>query len=194
MSERNAQAENITMSGGGLYSLATIGAKDVIDIATPRVPSALSEIRAHRNDDSHWCFSDMGCADGGTSLDLWRSVINNLRLNDQRDIQIVYADQANKNFNALVKILHSMTEFDTYLNEDPKVRVLGSSASFHAPLLQCNHLYLGFSATAMRWLSTTPCQISEHVHMVGATGEEQQQYPNRHLLTGRTYFCTEHVK
>ncbi len=28
-------SEGITMSGGGLYSLATIGAKHVIDAATP---------------------------------------------------------------------------------------------------------------------------------------------------------------
>ncbi len=31
MSTKNAQADNITMSSGGLYSLATLGAKDVID-------------------------------------------------------------------------------------------------------------------------------------------------------------------
>ena len=33
-------SEGITMSGGGVYSLATIGARDVIDAATP-----LTELR-----------------------------------------------------------------------------------------------------------------------------------------------------
>jgi len=30
MSKNSVQADNVTMSAGGLYSLATIGAKDVI--------------------------------------------------------------------------------------------------------------------------------------------------------------------
>lgn len=159
------QADNITMSGGGLYSLATIGAKDVIDIATPRVLSALSEVRAHRSGDSHWCFSDMGCADGGTSLDRWRSVIGSLRPEDQRDIQIIYADQANNDFNALVKILHGMTEFDSYLSADENVRVLESGASFYTPThlhtyTPAQSLDLGFSAIAMHWLSTPQCCIN----------------------------------
>ena len=37
MNKPKAHADNITMSGDGLYSLATIGAKDVIDKATPMV-------------------------------------------------------------------------------------------------------------------------------------------------------------
>ena len=44
MKDQNTQADNVTMSGGGLYSLATRGAKDVIDIATPRVLAALDEL------------------------------------------------------------------------------------------------------------------------------------------------------
>lgn len=183
---RKVQADNITMSGGGLYSLATIGAKDVIDIATPRVLNALSEVRAHRSGDSHWCFSDMGCADGGTSLDMWRSVVGSLRPEDQRDIQIVYADQANNDFNALVKILHGMTEFDSYLSADENVRVLESGASFYTPILPARSLDLGFSATAMHWLSTTPCQISEHVHMVGASGEELQVFAKQASVDWQT--------
>lgn len=185
MSEHKAQADNITMSGGGLYSLATIGAKDVIDIATPRVLNAISQIQAHSRD-SHWCFSDMGCADGGTSLDLWRSVINHLRSDDQRDIQIVYADQANNDFNALIKILHGMTDFNSYLDEYTNVRVLESGASFYTPILPAQSLDLGFSATAMHWLSTTPCQISEHVHMVGATGTEQQKFARQAAIDWQT--------
>jgi hypothetical protein len=176
MTERTVQAGNITMSGGGLYSLATIGAKDVIDIATPRVLQALAEVRAQRNTDAHWCFSDMGCADGGTSLDMWRSVIASLRQDDQRDIQIVYADQANNDFNALVKIVHGMTEFDAYLNSYDNIRIFESGASFYTPALPANTLDLGFSATAMHWLSATPCELSNHVHMVGAQGNELRTF------------------
>lgn len=167
--ERQDQADHVTMSGGGVYSLATRGAKDVIDKATPQVLSALDSVLVSQ--DTSWCFSDMGCADGGTSLDLWRSVIRHLRNDNTSDIQIVYADQARNDFNALVQILHGLTEFESYLTEFNNVHVLQSGSSFYLPILPASSLHLGFSATAMHWLRGKPCDIDEHVHMVGASGQ-----------------------
>ncbi len=170
---KTSQADNITMSGDGLYSLATIGAKDVIDKATPRVLKAIDSIDLKS---AAWQFSDMGCADGGTSLDLWRSVVRHLRSKGDQDIQVVYADQARNDFNALVKILHGLTQFKTYLDEFENVFALESGASFYTPILPANSLHLGFSATAMHWLSQKPTDIDQHVHMVGATGKDLEQF------------------
>ena len=164
------QANNITMSAGGLYSLATIGAKDVIDKATPRVLDAIEQIELKSGE--HWCFSDMGCADGGTSLELWRKVIKQIRQSNDSDIQIVYADQARNDFNALIKILHGLTQFDSYLPSASNVHALESGSSFYLPIVPGNSLHVGFSATAMHWLRTLPCHVSDHIHMVGATGSE----------------------
>lgn len=164
---KDSQAENVTMSGGGLYSLATIGAKDVIDRSIPRVLNAVSDLPALVQ--GHWCFSDMGCADGGTSLQLWSRVID--ALPSSRDIQIVYADQVRNDFNALAAIVHGNTDFDAYLPKSPHVRVLQSAASFYTPIVPANSLHVGYSATAMHWLSRKPCDIVGHVHMVGASGE-----------------------
>ncbi len=174
MNQRTAQADNITMSTGGLYSLATKGAKDVIDRATPQVLGALQKIDI--KSDGHWCFSDMGCADGGTSLDLWRAVCKSVRERSESDIQIVYADQARNDFNALVQILHGLTAFNSYLDEFEGVHALESGSSFYSPILPADSLHLGFSATAMHWLSHKPCDISDHVHMVGASGKEMQAF------------------
>jgi len=44
--------------------------------------------------------------------------------------------------------------------------------SFYREILPPGTLHLGFSATAMHWLSAKPGDISNHVHMVGATGQE----------------------
>ena len=67
MAVSEAQSKGITMSGGGLYSLATTGAKDVIDTATPLVLDAINALpQASLNDG--FTISDMGCADAGTSL------------------------------------------------------------------------------------------------------------------------------
>ncbi len=166
----SAQADHITMSAGGLYSLATIGAKHVIDRAIPMVLDALADVSLTAGE--HWSFSDMGCADGGTSLDLWRSVINHIRESTDRDIQIVYADQARNDFNALVQILHGLTQFDSYLPDSINTSVLESGSSFYTPIVPSNTLHLGFSATAMHWLSRKPGNISNHIHMVGAEGDE----------------------
>ena len=172
------QADNVTMSGGGLYSLATLGAKHVIDKTIPRVLQALESANGAQTTRSinPYTFSDMGCADGGTSLELWRSVIGHLRNgageSSNNDIQIVYADQPNNDFNALAKITHGLTEFKTYLNEFDNVFVSQSGASFYTPILPENTLDLGFSATAMHWLRGKPMDISDHIHMVGARGNE----------------------
>jgi len=163
-----SQADHVTMAAGGLYSLATIGAKDVIDISTPRVLAALDQITT----DGQWCFSDMGCADGGTSLDLWRAVCKKCVSISDQDIQIVYADQARNDFNALVQILHGLTDFKSYLPEFEQARVLQSGASFYTDILPKESLHLGFSATAMHWLRQKPVDISDHIHMVGARGSE----------------------
>ena len=181
MSAKKAQADNITMSSGGLYSLATLGAKDVIDKATSRVLCALSSIPQPSNAE-YWCFSDMGCADGGTSLDLWRAVVQSIRADNATDIQIVYADQVFNDFNALAKILHGHTVFDSYLPSSTDVHVLQSASSFYSPILPKESLHLGFSATAMHWLSSAPCDISNHVHMVGSEGEQKEAFAKQAAL------------
>jgi hypothetical protein len=49
---------------------------------------------------------------------------------------------------------------------------LMSATSFYRQVLPSRSLDLGFSATAMHWLSAKPCDITGHVQAVGAKGEE----------------------
>lgn len=184
MSTDKTQADNITMASGGDYSLATIGAKHVIDNARSRVLQATADIQRQSND--HWSLSDMGCADGGTSLDLWRSVVEQIRTTDDVDIQIVYADQPFNDFNALVKILHGHSSFNTYLSDYDHVHVLQSGSSFYSPIVPKQTLHLGFSATAMHWLRQKPCDISDHIHMVGARGKESEKFAHQGAMDWQT--------
>ena len=172
----NNQADNITMLEGGLYSLATKGAKDVIDIATPRVLDAIST----SDNQSTFTMADMGCADGGTSLDMIRSVIARLsQLNPGIQIAVVYADQPANDFNALVNIIHGRTQFNTWMDEFDNAWPLFSGSSFYLQAVPDDTLDLVFSATAMHWLSKKPCDISNHVHMVGAEGKELAQFASQ---------------
>lgn len=164
------------MSEGGLYSLATKGAKDVIDIATPRVLDTLGAINLSA-DSGGFMMADMGCADGGTSLEMIRSALSKLQqLAPGLDATVVYADQPANDFNALVNIVHGRTAFDSWIEEFENAWPLFSGSSFYLQAVPDNTLDLVFSATAMHWLSKKPCNITDHVHMVGATGGELEQF------------------
>ena len=170
------QADNITMSEGGLYSLATIGAKDVIDIAADRVLDAVQSLKIDAAT-SQFTMADMGCADGGTSLDMIDRVLHKVHQgNDALQSCVIYADQPANDFNALVSIVHGRTSFETWLGKHKRAFPLFSGASFYTQAAPTGTLDLVFSATAMHWLSAKPCNISDHVHMVGASGDELAKF------------------
>jgi hypothetical protein len=153
----------IAMKGGGYYSLATLGAKHVIDGATPLV---LDAIAAMPDSSGPFVFADMGTADGGTARDLVERVVEAVRRRwPGREIALVYTDQPRNDFNALIANIHGQAPVDG-------VYPLFSATSFHRQILPSGGLDLGFSATAMHWLSAKPCDISDHVQAVGASGAE----------------------
>ena len=156
-------SEHIAMKGGGYYSLATIGAKHVIDSATQMVRDAIVRMP---DGGGAFTFTDMGTADGGTSIDLVATMIAAVRSRwPGREIAVVHTDQPRNDFNALVATVHGRPPVDG-------VFPLQSATSFYRQILPSGSLDLGFSATAMHWLSVKPCDISDHVQAVGASGEE----------------------
>ena len=172
MSSQTEKLQNITMSSGGVYSLTTRGAEDVINAATPMLLSALDSMNISKNQDS-FTFSDMGTADGGTSLKMVEKLINALRrIVPEININIVYADQPKNDFNGLVQTVLGLGHFSSYLERTNNVYPLFSANSFYKQIIPDNTLDFGFSATAMHWLSKKPCNLSNHVHMVGAEGEQ----------------------
>ncbi|MDP6432397.1 MAG: SAM-dependent methyltransferase, partial [SAR324 cluster bacterium] len=172
MSSQTEKLQNITMSSGGVYSLTTRGAEDVINAATPMLLSALDSMNISKNQDS-FTFSDMGTADGGTSLKMVEKLINALRrIVPEININIVYADQPKNDFNGLVQTVLGLGHFSSYLERTNNVYPLFSANSFYKQIIPDNTLDFGFSATAMHWLSSKPCDLSDHVHMVGAEGEQ----------------------
>ena len=78
MNKNTAHADNITMSAGGAYSLATRGAKDVIDAATPLVIAAIERMDLSPSS-KRFSIADIGCADGGTSLAMIGAALNRAR-------------------------------------------------------------------------------------------------------------------
>src|SRR5271163_430423 len=92
---------NVAMMGGGYYSAATKGAKDVIDGGTPLVLNAIRKM-PDADASSPFFMTDMGCADGGTSIDTVRQAVTAVRARwSGRPIVVVYADQLRNDYNAL---------------------------------------------------------------------------------------------
>ena len=176
MSVNKAQSEGITMSGGGLYSLATIGAKHVIDAATPLVLEAINALPLESIQQGV-TISDMGCADAGTSLTMIGKAIDEVSSRaPEAPISIVYTDQPRNDFNALITNVYGLGPFETYLNNRDNVFPLVSGTSFYRQIIPSGSLNLGFSATAMHWLSQKVCNISNHVQAVGAQGSELEAF------------------
>src|SRR5215471_3939677 len=135
MAASTLQAVDVAMRGGGYYSAVTKGAKDAIDSATPLVLEAIQRL-PDRDTSAPFTLSDMGCADGGTSLDLVRQAITAVRARwPQRSICIVYTDQPRNDYNSLFHLIHDLTPLPSYLDEVADVQVLASATSFYRLIL-----------------------------------------------------------
>lgn len=162
--------DGTAMKGGGYYSLATVGAKHVIDGATPMVLDAIARMPGGGGP---FVFSDMGTADGGTSIDLVAAMIEAVRRRwPGREVVVAYTDQPRNDFNALIANIHGRPATDG-------VHLFHSATSFYRQIMPSDTLDLGFSATAMHWLSAKPCDISDHVQAVGAKGAELEAFARR---------------
>ena len=169
-------ARDIAMKGGGYYSRATIGAKHVIDGATPLILRSLDDMRPP-DDGSVFTMSDMGCADAGTSMSMVGTVLKDVRRRvPSRPIQMVYTDLPRNDFSQLFRNVLGLSDAASYFDEIDDLYVFASGTSFHRPVFAPGTLHLGFSATASHYLSAKPAKIENHVHMVGATDTERAAY------------------
>lgn len=169
----------MAMKGAGYYSKATIGAKHVMDNAAQMVLDSIERMELV-DDGSTFRATDMGAADGGTSIDLWRRALGEVRGQvPNRPIEMIYTDLPRNDFSQVFQIMHGLTDIKSYLPEIPGVHVLASGTSFHDLIVPAETLDLGFSATASHYIASNPCNITDHVHMVGATGDERAAYEDQ---------------
>ena len=171
----------LAMKSAGYYSKRTAGAKIAIDAVQPLMEKALSKIPKLPT----LRMADYGSADGGTSQEMWSNLVNKIRKNnDNREIEILYTDLASNDFSTLFKKMQGMQgnpEF-AFQSKDPNIFIHGCGTGFHQKLMSKNSLSLGFSATAMHYVSEKPCQIQNHVHVVGANDEEKVKFKKQALI------------
>lgn len=174
----------MAMKGAGYYSRATVGAKHVMDNAAglvldavDRMPMAGPVFRA----------TDMGAADGGTSLDMWGRVLARVRERTSAPIELIYTDLPKNDFSQVFQQVHGLTGLRTYAQDVEGVYVMASGTSFHEAIVPPATLDLGFSATASHYITGVPCAIPGHVHMVGATGAVRAAYEAKGAADWRNF-------
>lgn len=186
MSKTNLNTQSVlSMKGDGYYSQKTVGAKNAIDKTQNLIEQALTTLPKKEI----LKIGDYGSADGGTSQELWFNVINKIRKNgDNRQIEILYTDLASNDFSVLFRSMQGMQGNSDYAYQKKfsNVFVHGSGTGFHEQLIADNSLSLGFSATAMHYVSERPCLINNHVHMVGSNEEEKIKFKKQALKDWET--------
>ena len=170
-------SSTVSMKGGGYYSLHTEGAKHVIDNTAELALGALARIDLAAAG-APFRLADFGAADGGTSIDLVRRVVADVKRRDPaREVAVTYTDLPRNDYSALFTMLAGGREgVKSYLHEHDGVFAFAAGTSFYDPIFPTGTLDFGFSATAMHWLSSLPGRISDHVHAVGASGAELEAF------------------
>ena len=103
----------MAMKGAGYYSRATIGAKHVMDNAAGLVLDAIARMDPQDGSDT-FRITDMGAADGGTSLDMWRRVLSDIRNRvPSRPIEMIYTDLPRNDFSQTFQMVHGLTGADS---------------------------------------------------------------------------------
>ena len=101
-------AAKIAMRGAGYYSSNTVGAKAVIDKVGDLVVEAIGRMPAIA-DAQPFSIADFGAADGGTSIDLMRRMVEAIRAREpDRQITITYTDLPHNDFAALFRLTQGL--------------------------------------------------------------------------------------
>ncbi len=171
--------QNIHMKGGGYYSANTMGAKHVVDRAGKLIDETIDRVNFQPAGRS-FNIVDYGAADGGTSLDLVRKIVSKVRRKaPSQQISVTYTDLPHNDFSSLFRMLHGQVDgVSGYLSDFPEVFVSGAGTTFYKQIVPDSSVDIGFSATAMHWLSRMPGAIDDHVHAVGAKDEQWRVFRN----------------
>ncbi len=181
-------SDGITMSGGGAYSLATIGAKHVIDAATPLVLDAINQL-PEDSVTNGFTFCDMGTADAGTSLAMIGQAIDAVRTRwPQPPISIVYSDQPRNDFNALISNVHGLGSFETWLGQHDQVFPMVSGTTFYKQIVPADSLNLGFRCIG---LATRYAIFLIMCRQLALKVKSSTHFASKRIKIGDKYCCIE---
>ncbi|WP_310620311.1 class I SAM-dependent methyltransferase [Flexibacterium corallicola] len=145
------------------YSQDTKGAQFAIDKSWPLMDQALSHLPAR----SSYEILNYGAADGGTSMDYFRRIFEELK---GKRIYFTSNDLPQNNFNGLAPNLEILrSEFEGLC-------VFIQPTSFYNLIAREDSVDIGFAATTMHWLSQVPRRAIGHLHPNRVEGDIREQF------------------
>jgi indole-3-acetate O-methyltransferase len=175
---REAVVIEVRMRGDGYYSASCGGQGLVIDRALPLILEAIDALDP-ASSDAVFAIADFGAADGGTSIGMFHALLTELRKRaPDRPITLTHTDLPYNDFSTLFRLVHGLLpgrEADGLRNFHG-VFSFASGTSFHQQIFPDATLSLGFSASAMHWLSRLPTPLVDHVHAATASGAERAAF------------------
>lgn len=110
------------------------------------------------SNDSPVIISDYGSSHGRNSVYVIKKIIDYARITEKigkdQQVLVVHNDLPTNDWNTLFGIVGKE---DSYYS-------VASGKSFYDQVLPNNSVSIGYSSTALHWLSKKPCNISEHCH------------------------------
>jgi len=152
------------------YSLETYGAKIALEKSMPMMYHAIRQLP-----DEALQIVDFGIADGGTALDFFESVLSEIRTTNSHPITFIGNDLPSNPHNDLALNLSKLRE------KVANLRTFIAPVSFYEQVVADATTNLGFSATAMHWLSKLPGQLQSHMHANSANDHEREQFRQQAL-------------
>ncbi|SDU18769.1 hypothetical protein [Stappia sp. ES.058] len=159
------RVDRISMKDGGYYAAVSAGPRAVVDGLTERAIAALSATGQIGTDQS-LVIADFGAADGLIAIDLMSQLVDSVRLHaPDQPIRICVTDLPDTDFRPYFQ---AMSRPGSYAGKHHNVFVSTCGISFFEPLFAKGELNLGFSASAMHYLSRQPGPLGERLHSLNA--------------------------
>ncbi|NQZ01424.1 MAG: hypothetical protein HRT45_12240 [Bdellovibrionales bacterium] len=147
------------------YTDLTKGAQKVIEASVPLADKHLADNGFFQGQQPA-TFLDLGAADGGTAVPLWRALLTKFRENSaERPATLVSNDLPGADFNTLFRV-YETGEADSLRQRFAPFYVLGNGTPFFQQAVENGSIDFSYSATAMHWLSSAPAKMKDHVHQV----------------------------
>jgi hypothetical protein len=158
----------IHMTSG--YSLETYGAQIALEKSKNLMANAIQKLP-----DEPLQLIDYGMADGGTALDFFRDIMQDIRTKNNHPLCFIGNDLPTNPHNDLALNLNKLQK------TIPGLQVFISPTSFYEQVVGNRSVDLAFSATAMHWLSQIPAHLTTHIHANSARDAERYRYRQQAL-------------
>lgn len=147
-----AYIETSRLGAAGLAQAIAVFERAAEQVTLPRAPQPI-------------VIADYGAANGHNSLKPLSAAIAVLRRRTRHDhaILVAHTDVPCNDFAALFEVVADDPE--SYLHSDTATFTSAVGRSFYDQIVPSKTVNLGWTSWATQWLSRTPCEVHDHVHV-----------------------------